>query len=270
MTATPASASLRVAAVQHDIAWEDPHATCARVAPLLAQAVDAGARLVVLTEMFSCGFSMATGRIAEPHDGPSTQFLVEQAQAHGVWVCATVPTLARPGAASPLPTNAFVLAAPEGTVQRYDKIHPFSYAGEHEHYAAGAASPTFDVDGVRVTPFVCYDLRFADDWWAKAAGTDVFVCPANWPASRRLHWQTLLRARAIENQAYVVGVNRVGSGGGLDYAGDSVVIDPLGEVLAAAEPGAEQVVTADVAAARVAEVRASFPFLRDRRTHAVR
>ena len=262
--------ALTVAAVQHDIVWEQPSATCARLTSLVAQAVTDGARLVVLSEMFASGFSMATERIAEPVDGPSTEFLLAQAQAHGVWLCGSVPTLARPGAASPLPTNALVLASPTGTVQRYDKIHPFTYAGEHEHYAAGAASPTFDVEGVRVTPFVCYDLRFADDWWAKAAGTDVYVCPANWPASRRLHWQTLLRARAIENQAYVVGVNRVGSGGGLDYAGDSVVIDPTGEVLAAAEPHVEQVVVAEVSAARVAEVRRTFPFLRDRRTHAVR
>jgi predicted amidohydrolase len=261
---------MRVAAVQHDIAWEHPAETFARVAPLIAHAADRGARFVVCAEMFSCGFSMATERIAEPHDGPSTAFLVEQARRHGVWAAASVPTLARPGARSPLPTNAFVLASPAGEVQRYDKLHPFTYAGEHEHYAAGEVSPTFVVEGVRVTPFVCYDLRFADDWWAKAGDTDLYVCPANWPASRRVHWQTLLAARAIENQAYVLGANRVGSGGGLEYAGDSAVLDPFGETLAAAEPFAEQVVVADVDPARVAEVRRTFPFLRDRRTFPVR
>ena len=163
-----------------------------------------------------------------------------------------------------------MLASPAGDVHRYDKIHPFSYAGEHEHYAAGAASPTWDIEGVRVTPFVCYDLRFADDWWAKAGDTDLYVCVANWPASRRAHWQTLLRARAIENQTYVLGVNRVGSGGGIDYCGDSALVGPFGEDVATAEPGVAQVVVGDVDPARVAEVRAGFPFLRDRRTHAVR
>lgn len=259
-----------VAAVQHDIVWESPEETFSRLAPLIARAAGAGARLVVLSEMFGAGFSMATARIAEPADGPSARFLRAQAHAHGVWVCGSVPTLPRPGATSSLPTNCFVLASPTGAVERYDKLHPFTYAGEHEHYAAGAVSPTFVVEGVRITPFVCYDLRFADDWWAKAGETDCYVCPANWPASRRLHWQTLLRARAIENQAYVVGVNRVGTGDGLDYAGDSVVVDPGGAVLAAAEPFAEQVVTAEVDPARVAEVRGAFPFLRDRRTYPVR
>lgn len=258
---------MKVAAVQHDIVWESAAATCARVAPLVAEAAAAGARLVALSEMFGVGFSMAAERIAEPPDGPSTAFLVEQARTHGVWTCASVPT--RSWVAGARPTNCFVLASPQGQVHRYDKIHPFSYAGEHEYYAAGSQSPTFDVEGIRVTPFVCYDLRFADDWWAKAAATDLYVCVANWPEARRAHWQTLLRARAIENQAYVLGANRVGEGGGIAYSGDSTVIDPYGDVLAVADPGAEQIVVAEVTAARVAEVRRAFPFLRDRRTHAV-
>ena len=259
---------MKVAAVQHDIVWEDPRRNFARLAPRIAAAADAGARLVALTEMFATGFSMAAERIAEDPDGASTTFLATEARAHGVWVCASVPTRPRPGAHSALPTNAFVLAGPDGNVQHYDKLHPFGYAGEHEHYAAGELNPTFVVEGVRVTPFVCYDLRFADDWWAKATATDLYVCVANWPASRRVHWQTLLRARAIENQAYVLGVNRVGRGDGVDYAGDSLVVDPFGELLATAEAGIEQVLTAEVDPAYVADVRRAFPFLRDRRTHA--
>jgi predicted amidohydrolase len=179
-------------------------------------------------------------------------------------VAASVPTLARPGARSPLPTNAFVLASPAGEVQRYDKIHPFTYAGEHEHYAAGAVSPTFVVEGVRVTPFVCYDLRFADEFWGLARDTDLYVVPANWPESRRTHWMSLLRARAIENQAYVVGVNRVGEGGGLAYCGDSRIIDPLGNETVAAD--GESIACAEVSPQNVAEVRARFPFLQDRRS----
>ena len=262
---------MRVAAVQHDIVWENPQRNFERLAPLVAEAAHTGARLVALTEMYATGFSMAAERIAEDAAGPSAEFLSAQATLHEVWVCASVPTKARPHAPSALPTNSFVLAAPDGVVQRYDKLHPFSYAGEHEHYGAGELSFTFDVEGVRVTPFVCYDLRFADEWWAKAGATDLYVCVANWPAARCMHWQTLLRARAIENQAYVLGVNRVGegidrSGASIDYLGDSVVIDPLGEILAAADAGVEQVITAEVDPQRVADVRASFPFLRDRRS----
>jgi predicted amidohydrolase len=252
---------MKVAVVQHDIAWEDPAANFAHLAPMIAEAAGEGARLVVLSEMFSTGFSMATDTIAEPVDGPSTRFLVEQAAEHGVWLCGSLPE--QPDGQS-LPYNRLVLASPDGPVHRYAKIHPFSYAREHEHFTAGTERVTVDVDGVRCSVFVCYDLRFADEFWALATDTDCYLVVANWPAPRREHWRTLLRARAIENQAYVVGVNRVGAGGGLDYAGDSQVIDPLGEVIA--EAGAEEaVVIAQVDPARVTQVRADFPFLHDRR-----
>jgi predicted amidohydrolase len=115
-----------------------------------------------------------------------------------------------------------------------------------------------------VTPFVCYDLRFADDFWITGPGTDLFLVVANWPASRRRHWSSLLVARAIENQCYVVGVNRVGTADGLVYSGDSAIIDPAGDILVTAS-GVETVLTADVDAATVTDVRTRFPFLQDRR-----
>jgi predicted amidohydrolase len=157
-----------------------------------------------------------------------------------------------------------VLAAPDGGLHHYDKIHPFSYGREHEHYDAGDVFLTVDVEGLRTSFFVCYDLRFADEFWALAPTTDCYVVVANWPESRRAHWRALLVARAIENQAYVVGANRVGEGGKLDYAGDSMIVDPLGEVLASAAR-TETIISAEVEAAVVAKVRAEFPFLPDRR-----
>ncbi len=255
------SASITVAAVQHDIVWEDAAATREHVAPLVRRAVGAGADLVVLTEMYATGFSMAPERVAEPPDGPSVTFLVESARSHGVWMAASVPVV-DPGRGRPV--NRLVLAGPAGELHHYDKRHPFTYSGEHEHYDAGEAVITVDVAGVRVTPFVCYDLRFADDFWGAAGGTDCYLVVANWPAKRREHWTALLRARAIENQAYVVGVNRVGEGGGVAYGGDSRVVDPLGEELVAAA-GVETVLVAPVEAARVDGVRRRFPFLADRR-----
>jgi predicted amidohydrolase len=251
---------VRVAAVQHDIVWEDRDANFDRLGPMIAAAAQ-HARLVVLTEMFSTGFSMATDLIAEPADGPSVQFLVDQSRQHDVWVCGSVPE--RPvGGGKPF--NQLVLAAPDGALHRYAKIHPFGYGAEHEHYSAGDTFLTVDVDGVRCSFFVCYDLRFADEFWPLATVTDCYVVPANWPQSRREHWSALLRARAIENQAYVIGVNRVGTGGKLTYGGDSAIIDPLGEVLASG--GDEEcIVTADVDPHRVKEIRTRFPFLADRR-----
>jgi predicted amidohydrolase len=253
--------TLVVSGIQHDIVWEQPDANFERLSPRIAHAAGAGSRLIVLTEMFSTGFSMASDRIAEAPDGPSTQFLRAHAQAHAVWVCGSVPVRADDDVH---PSNRLVLAAPDGALHHYDKIHPFSYGREHEHYRAGDRFLTVTIDGLRVSFFVCYDLRFADEFWALASGTDCYVVVANWPESRRPHWQALLIARAIENQAYVVGVNRVGDGHGIAYAGDSAIIDPLGEPLATAAR-TESSVSAPVDAAVVEKVRSEFPFLQDRR-----
>ena len=249
---------MRVAAVQHDIAWEDRDATLEELTRRLATIE---ADLIVLAELFAVGFTMAR-EVAEPPDGPTTQWLVAQAAARAAWVGGSVPVVL---AGADRPSNVFTLASPTGEVHRYAKRHPFAYAGEHEHYAPGDARVTVDVDGVRTTLTVCYDLRFADAFWPLAADTDLYLVVASWPQARRHHWRTLLAARAIENQAYVVGVNRVGSGGGLEYAGDTCIIDPLGEVLASAA-AVETVVMADVDPAVVAKVRAELPFLTDRRT----
>ncbi|RBY80837.1 carbon-nitrogen family hydrolase [Geodermatophilus sp. TF02-6] len=253
---------MRIAAVQHDIVWEDRAANFARLAPQVARAAGAGAELVLLSETFSTGFTMTPG-IGEPEGGPSSRFLQEQAAEHGVWVAGSCPEVAPDGE---LPHNSMVLAGPDGTVHRYRKLHPFTHGGEHERFRAGEKPLTVEIGDLRVTPFICYDLRFADVFWAAALDTDVYLVPANWPAARRHHWQTLLQARAIENQAYVVGCNRVGvAGDGTEHAGDSRIVDPMGELLATAA-GVETVVVADVEAAEVTAVRDRYRFLPDRRS----
>jgi len=252
---------MRFAVVQHDIVWEDRAANFARLAPQVARAAGAGAEFVLLSETFSTGFSMTPG-IGEPEGGPSAQFLQEQAAEHGIWVGGSCPEIADDG---PLPYNSFVLAGPDGAVHRYRKLHPFTHGGEHERFRAGDGPVTVTVDGVRITPFICYDLRFADVFWQAARDTDLYVVVANWPAARRLHWQALLQARAIENQAYVVGCNRVGTAGdGTEHAGDSRIVSPTGELLATAA-GIETILLADVDPAEVAATRDRFRFLADRR-----
>ncbi len=259
---------MKIAALQTDIAWEDPAANHEALRPLLRAAAGTGARLIVLPEMYACGFSMATERIAEPEDGPSTVFLREQARELGVWLCGSVPARA---ADQDRPHNTLVLAGPGDELHRYRKLHPFTYAQEDEHYAPGDALVTVNIEGVRLSLFVCYDLRFADEFWQLAGQTDCYVVVANWPEARRRHWQILLRARAIENQAYVVGLNRVGYGGAqktLAYSGDSAIIDPWGEVLVEGSRDPTMLV-GEIDPGRVADARRRFPVLRDRRTHRV-
>jgi len=247
-----------------DLAWEDVAENHRRAAGHLRAAKEGGAALAILPEMFSTGFSMDAARIAQPPGGPSETFLREEARQLGLWVLASVPE-----AGEPAPRNMAMLVSPAGDVVRYAKIHPFSYAGEDRVYAAGERVVTAEVEGVRVTPFVCYDLRFPEPFRTAAADTDLFTVVANWPDQRREHWRTLLRARAIENQAYVVGVNRAGNGNGLHYAGDSAAIAPLGETIVEADDR-EQVVFSDVDPEVVKKLRARFPALADRRPEAYR
>jgi predicted amidohydrolase len=258
---------MRIAAVQHDIVWEDREANFERLAPQVARAVGAGAELVLLSETFSTGFSMTPG-IGEPEGGPSSQFLAAQAKEHDVWVAGTCPEVeegigGQGGEVKALPYNSFVLAGPDGSTHRYRKLHPF--ADERNRFRSGEGPVTVQVGDLRVTPFICYDLRFANVFWQTGPNTDVFLVPANWPSTRRHHWTTLLQARAIENQAYVVGCNRVGTAGdGTEHTGDSRIISPMGDLLATAS-GVETIVLAEVDPAEVAATRDRLKFLPDRR-----
>jgi predicted amidohydrolase len=252
---------VKVAAIQHDIVWEEPERTREQVQPMIADAAAQGARLIVLSEMYATGFSMHPDRIAEDEGGPNEQFLVDQAVQHDAYVAASI---AQRGADGQYRNNAIV-AAPDGqVVARYAKIHPFSYAGEHERYAAGTDFVTVPIAGLRVSLFVCYDLRFADEFWALAEQTDLYVVPANWPKPRHQHWRALLRARAIENQSYVLGVNRVGFAKDLPHVGGSALVDPMGGRVfdGGAEP---EVLVGELDLTAVEQIRGDFPFLADRR-----
>jgi omega-amidase len=257
-------AAVKVALLQLDIVWEDAAASHARAGRLLEEAGRGGARLAVLPEMFSTGFSMRPERVAQPPGGPSETFLCERARSLDLWVIASVPEV-RDGKAR----NVALVVSPAGGVTRYAKIHPFSFAGEDRRYAGGDGIVTVAVEGARITPFICYDLRFPEPFRLAADGTDLYVVVSNWPERRQAHLRVLLQARAIENQAYVVGVNRTGEGDGVRYAGRSVAFSPWGEVLA--EAGEEEtVVFCDVDPLAVAQARERFPALKDRRPEAYR
>ena len=251
---------MRVACIQLDIVWEDPASNCARVEQMAQAAAADRARLLVLPEMFATGFSMEADRIAA-HAPMIAAFASDLARGSSVWVAAG---WAEPGPSRP--ANTCRLLDPDG-VERlvYRKIHPFSLGGETERFAAGETVETIVVDGVRVTPLVCYDLRFPELFRLAAAATDLFLVPANWPERRRDAWRSLLVARALDAQAWVAGANRVGADGhGVGHSGDSAVVDPSGAVIARLE-GREGVVVAEVDPAEVARVRDRFGFLDDRR-----
>lgn len=252
---------MRIAAVQTDLVWEDQTANRESLGVRIADAAARGAELVVLPEMFPTGFSMNTAVTVEAPDGPTATWMVAQAAEHDLLVAGSIAT----DAGEAMPVNRFVVAGADGIVTSYDKLHPFGYGQEADHFQGGNDLVVLEHGDERWALFVCYDLRFANAFWKVAEDVDGYLVVANWPEARSHHWRTLLTARAIENQAWVVAVNRIGSGGGLDYVGDTRVIDPLGEIVADAGDRSETLVV-DCDPAVVAEVRARLPFLPDRRS----
>lgn len=219
---------LELALIQTTLTWQDPVANRAHFASLLEQAH--GADLIVLPEMFTTGFSMDSAALAETEDGPTSQWLREQAQVLQAVVCGSLIILAADGSYR----NRLLWARPDGTLAYYDKRHLFRMAGEHKHFSAGDEQVLLEVKGWQVRPLICYDLRFPV-WSRDAQGTDLLLYTANWPAARRNHWNRLLPARAIENLCYVAAVNRIGHDGkGHAYSGDTQVLDFQGDALLAA------------------------------------
>ena len=250
---------LRVALGEYDVGWEDPATSLARAEDVVARAAEAGARLVALPEMCTTGFTMDADRWAEPLDGASARRLGAIAARHDVWLVAGLAARDHAGA-----FNAAAVFSPDGALAgAYRKQKLFAYGGEHGPYTPGAGPLVIDVEGVRIAPFVCYDLRFPELFRAVAREVDAMVLVANWPAARRAHWDALSKARAIENLCYFVAVNRTGSGGKLEFDGGSVAYGPWGELLAASADAPDGMAVVDVDPARVAEVRAQYPFLDD-------
>jgi predicted amidohydrolase len=258
------SANLTVYACQTDICWEDKAANFVRVRDLVDSAGTEPGGLIVLPEMFATGFSMNGTAIAEDaNTGETAAFLRELACHYGCHVLAGIVTSDRPDGR---PHNEVIILGPTGAVVgRYAKQRPFTPSGERDNYAAGTCPIVVDINGLRVAPLICYDLRFPELFRdALTLGVDAYIVIASWPSARIRHWSTLLQARAIENQAYVIGVNRVGMDPTpLSYPGQSVVIDPSGAVLAAASDG-ETVIEATIDPAFVSRYRKDLPFLNDR------
>ncbi|MBL7963850.1 MAG: amidohydrolase [Flavobacteriales bacterium] len=227
---------LRVTLVQSMLHWEDAVANRYMFTEKLATLAGT-TDLIVLPEMFTTGFTMRASELAETMDGPTVTWMRQQALDLGAALYGSV-IIGEKGQYF----NRGLLVDVHGHVTGYDKRHLFRFANEHMHYSAGGQRVVVDLHGWRILLQVCYDLRFPV-FSRNRSDYDLVLYVANWPEARRYPWSQLLIARAIENQAYVVGVNRVGMDGkGIHYSGDSVAIDPRGEVLrwnGWSPPGAE-------------------------------
>ncbi len=252
---------LTLALGEYDIGWHDPTRSLAAAERIFERTASVGAQVVVLPEMTTTGFTMDREQ-SVPIDSGEVHALRELARKYDVWTVAGVALRAEEDPACAV--NAALAIDPSGDIVAiHRKQRLFAYGEEHKAYAPGTESTVITIGGVHVGIFICYELRFPEVFGAVAREVDAMVLIANWPAMRQEHWDALLRARAIENQCYVVGVNRVGTANGLAYVGGSTGFDPWGDRMPPALCGSTRLVTVD--ASRTRELRAKYPFLKDRR-----
>ena len=253
---------MNVICVQLDCVWENKQANHDKVSRLLDAAQPKKDSLVILPEMFASGFSMNATAITDSATNESYNFLSSTAKNYGVYLMAGIVTTDASGKGR----NECVTFAPDGSeLARYCKLHPFTLGGELDNYVKGEAVITFKCQEFVVAPFICYDLRFPEIFRvATLRGANVITVMASWPATRHHHWLKLLHARAIENQAYVVGVNRCGWDPKAEHAGGSMIIDPQGNLLAEAG-NSEGVISAEINLSDLLNYREKLPFLNDTR-----
>ena len=253
--------ALTISLVQTPLHWHDPAANLHMLSGLLASALlrDRFTDLIVLPEMFTTGFSMDAKNQAEPAAGPTLDWMRQQAALYNAVVTGSV--LTQDGGRY---YNRLLWVRPDGTYAHYDKRHLFRLAGEHEVYTAGTRHLLEEWRGWRILPLICYDLRFPV--WSRnrrAAPYDLLLYVANWPQPRIEAWKALLQARAIENQAYVAGVNRLGTDGNHQhYSGQSVLLDMQGDFLVQGS-GMQTILTRTIKKAPLQKYREVMPALHD-------
>jgi omega-amidase len=266
------SPSLLITIVQSDLYWENPEANL----KMFEEKINAHKEkmeIVILPEMFSTGFSMNPERFAEAMDGPAVAWMRSMAISKGIIIGGSL--MIREGGNF---YNRFVWMLPQGEFGYYDKRHLFGAGREDQHYTPGNKRLIASVKGWKINLLICYDLRFPvwsrqsvplDPVKQQAVTTpgepeyDLIIYVANWPEPRIYAWKTLLQARAIENQSYVVGVNRIGvDGNNTNHTGESMIADPLGQVLHSSGQQ-DEVYTASLSAERIDELRKKLPFLKD-------
>lgn len=246
---------LKITLLQQPLVWMDGSANLRHFDVVMDKL--SGRDLIVLPEMFTTGFAMEAAQQSMP-EAQVIEWMKEKASQCDAMIAGSAALQTESGA-----VNRFLLVTPQGGVSHYDKRHLFRMADEHQYYQAGNTRVIIEWRGWRILPLVCYDLRFPV-WSSNHGDYDLALYVANWPAPRSQHWQTLLAARAIENQAWVAGCNRVGTdGNGHHYRGDSRVISPQGEIIASCDPHHAARIDAELSLTALQEYREKFPAWRD-------
>lgn len=252
--------SLKIALCQTEILFENKAENITKASKFIEAAAKKQVDLVLFPEMSFTGFSMDVAKTGE-NDGYSVKTIRQAAKKHKIAIgFGYVALNGKKG------ENRYVIVGNNGEIlSEYTKIHSFAIGGEREDFISGNELPVFSaLAGHKIATFICYDLRFPEIFRAVADRSALITVAANWPESRREHWMTLLKARAIENQVYVAGINCTGNQDGLRYCGDSMMINPKGEVIAQAEPGQEEMIICEIGN-DVEEIRSAFPVRESRK-----
>jgi predicted amidohydrolase len=248
---------LRISLVQYDVIWENPSANRLKLDRLLAP-LKGQTDLILLPEMFTTGFSMNARELAEAMDDDSVAWMKKHASELNSAIAGSMIIKENDHF-----FNRFMFVTPAGRIDYYDKRHLFSMGDENQYFHPGNSRVIVNYLGWRIALFVCYDLRFPV-WCRSVNDADLMLFTANWPEKRKIVWQTLTRARAIENQLYVACVNRTGRDGtGIPYAGDSTLIDPKGELLCDLNHQTDLVETSAVSLEKLNQFREKFPVGKD-------
>ncbi len=244
--------SINIALLQTELAWHDAAKNRDQIDQKLSQLRD-GIDLVVLPEMFSSGFTMEAAAVAESMDGLTVSWLLAKSKDMGLAICGSL-VIEVEGTYR----NRFVFVDKGEILAVYDKRHLFRMADEHLTFTAGKDQSLFEWKGITVMPRVCYDLRFPV--WSRSSNAELQIYVANWPSPRIAAWDKLLMARAIENQCYVIGVNRIGDDEkGISYSGHSAVVDGKGDVIANGVEGNDEWIYASLDISELRRFREKFP-----------
>ena len=249
---------LKVVGIQANLIWENP-AKNRELFEKKINALEEETDLIILPEMFTSGFTMHPKNVAEKMDGLTISWMLQIAKEKQLAICGSL-VIEEDNAYF----NRFVFVHPSGRIESYNKRHSFTLAGEHKVYTSGTKKLIINYNGWRICPFICYDLRFPV-WVRNTGNYDVLIFMANWPIARIKAWDTLLKARAIENMSYVIGINRTGKdANAYEYSGNSLVIDYLGEELANLAINETGIVKATLLKNKQNELRTKLGFLNDK------
>lgn len=248
---------MKISIIQHNTVWEDKQKNLEMLEEMILP-LSEKSDIIILAEMFNTGFSMKPELLSEPPDGETYKWMLSRARAGNFAICGSY--MVRDHSEY---FNRWVFVAPSGDKWTYDKRHLFGIAMEKDSFSAGLTRLVFSFRGIRISANICYDLRFPV-WSRNRHDYDLLINSANWPQSRTGVWNTLLRARAIENQCFVAGANRVGTdGSGIRYSGESMIIDAKGDIISSADPDQETIITGSISIDELTEFRKKFPVLDD-------